>query len=58
MKRNPSRSGARGLADELAELRGLDLTAPSNAGGRSTAPKRRSTSARRAVPSPIPLDAQ
>jgi DUF2924 family protein len=27
MKRNPSRSGARSLADELAELRGLDLTA-------------------------------
>jgi DUF2924 family protein len=27
MKRNPSRSGTRSLADELAELRGLDLTA-------------------------------
>jgi Protein of unknown function (DUF2924) len=27
MKRSPSRSGTRGLADELAELRGLDLTA-------------------------------
>jgi len=25
MKRNPSRSGTRSLADELAELRGLDL---------------------------------
>jgi Protein of unknown function (DUF2924) len=27
MKRNPSRSGTRSLADELAELRGLDLRA-------------------------------
>jgi hypothetical protein len=27
MKRNPSRSGTRSLADELAELRRLDLTA-------------------------------
>jgi hypothetical protein len=27
MKRNPSRSGTRSLADELAELRGLDPTA-------------------------------
>jgi hypothetical protein len=27
MKRNPSRSGARSLADELAELRGLNATA-------------------------------
>ena len=27
MKRNPSGSGTRNLADELAELRGLDLTA-------------------------------
>jgi Protein of unknown function (DUF2924) len=27
MKRNSSRSGTRSLADELAELRGLDLTA-------------------------------
>jgi hypothetical protein len=27
MKRNRSRSGTRGLTDELAELRGLDLTA-------------------------------
>ena len=26
MKRNPSRSGTRSLADELAELRGLDPT--------------------------------
>ena len=27
MKRNPSRSGTKGLTDELAELRGLDSTA-------------------------------
>ena len=27
MKRNPLQSGTRGVADELAELRGLDLTA-------------------------------
>ena len=27
MKRNPSRSGTKSLADELTELRGLDLTA-------------------------------
>jgi len=46
MKCNPSRSGTRNLADELAELRGLNPPPLGNAGGCSTALKRRSTSAR------------